>query len=152
MSILKHVNFEGLWDERKVDVTFDPKVNFLIGTNGSGKTTLLNLVASALSSDYDGLSRGSFTAIECDLVSPKNDTQLKVTVRRGNEELSRPSFQYFIQGPGKKEQKFSLVGPTSRYLIGSVARLRSRVSTAVYEGENSPLSEHVRVKWLTVHC
>ncbi|MGA3012212.1 MAG: AAA family ATPase [Terracidiphilus sp.] len=151
MSVLKHVTIEGLWDERRVETDFDPKVNFLIGSNGSGKTTLLNLVASALSSDYDGLSRGHFSTIECDLVSPKSNAQTKVVVGRANKELIRPAFQYTIQGPGKKELKFEIVSPSPRYLMGSPIRLQGRVSTKVYDAETSPLTEYVRVKWLTVH-
>ena len=151
MSILKRAKVEGLWDEKKVEITFDPSVNFLIGANGSGKTTVLNLIASALSSDFDGLSRNSFSRIECILSSPKNDTESRVSVVRLVDEFARISYQYTISSMRKPDIAFTLVNPSPRYLVSpSMHRVRSDASI-IFEGEPSPLDEVVRVKWLTVH-
>ncbi len=45
-------------------------MNFLIGTNGSGKTTVINLIAAALSADFQTLDRVDFKKIAMHLSGP----------------------------------------------------------------------------------
>ena len=151
MSILRYARIEGLWDEKKIEVELDPKVNFLIGANGSGKTTLLNLIASALSSDYDSLARTSFSRILCMLRSPKGEPDIEVLVQRPAEELPRLTFHYHVMQGSKQLADFELFPATPRYLLPTSLRHRSRQATEYYDSDTSPLNEFVRVKWLTVH-
>ena len=48
-------------------MSFHADVNFLIGTNGSGKTTVINLIAAAISADFQTLDRVNFKKIEIQL-------------------------------------------------------------------------------------
>lgn len=140
---------EGLWDDKKVKIDLHPKVNFLIGSNGSGKTTLLNLIASALSSDFDGLARSSFSTIQCSLFSPSANAEISVLVRKDPEEVPRLAFHYSIKAGGKVED-FELVSPSPRYLPPSL-RHRNRILPNYYDSDSSPLNEYVKLNWLTIH-
>lgn len=152
MSILKHVKVEGLWDKNPIEVDFDQQVNFLIGINGSGKTTLLNLIASALGADFEGLARSPFGAIECNLYSPKSDSQIDVFVHRTTVEPPVQAFRYTIRVAGKADQGFTLVSPSPHYYMSASVRRRLGDAT-IYGGDDddTPLEKLVRVKWLSVH-
>jgi predicted ATPase len=67
MSILKTFTVSRLWGEKDLSLSFHEDVNFLIGTNGSGKTTVINLIAAALSADFQTLDRVNFRKIEIQL-------------------------------------------------------------------------------------
>jgi len=141
---------EGLWDERQVELSLDPKVNFLIGANGSGKTTVLNLIASALSSDYEGLARIPFATIECVLSSEKGTVERKVVVARSAEELPRVTFHYRIMTHGQPDISFNLISSSPRYLM-PISRHREHNPNLIYDSDESPLSQFVNVKWLPVY-
>jgi len=59
-----------LWGEKDLTLSFHEDVNFLIGTNGSGKTTVINLIAAALSADFQTLDRVRFKKIDIQLSGP----------------------------------------------------------------------------------
>jgi predicted ATP-binding protein involved in virulence len=56
LSLLKTFTVHRLWGEKNLTLNFHEDINFLIGTNGSGKTTVINLIAAALSADFDARS------------------------------------------------------------------------------------------------
>jgi predicted ATPase len=70
MNILKKFTVNRLWGEKDLTITFHDDVNFLIGTNGSGKTTVINLIAAALSADFQTLDRVDFKKIDIQLSGP----------------------------------------------------------------------------------
>ncbi len=72
MSILKKFSVTSLWGEKDLTLNFHDDVNFLIGTNGSGKTTVINLIAAALSADFQTLDRVDFKKVEMHLSAPHN--------------------------------------------------------------------------------
>jgi predicted ATPase len=154
MNILRSARIEGLWGDKdkRVELSFDPSVNFLIGANGSGKTTVLNLIASALSSDYDGLVRSPFSMLECVLYSPKTDAETTIGVFRNADEHSpRTSFNYVIHSKTDSHQNFELISPTPRYVLHSSVRQRNLLSSQFFDGDESPINELVNVKWVSVH-
>ncbi|MBZ5688858.1 MAG: ATP-binding protein [Acidobacteriia bacterium] len=67
MSTLKTFTVSRLWGEKDLSLSFHADVNFLIGTNGSGKTTVINLIAAAISADFQTLDRVNFKKIEIQL-------------------------------------------------------------------------------------
>jgi predicted ATPase len=146
MSILKSARIEGLWDDRAVAIVFDPRVNFLIGANGSGKTTVLNLIASALSSDFEGLERSVFSFIECVLTpSTKGEPDITVSITRIADEAP-PTYHYEIKVEGKPDIDFTLGSP--RYYASAIVR---RKTSLMFDSDSSPLRELVNVNWLPVH-
>lgn len=150
MYILKSARIEGMWGRKQIQINFDHKVNFLIGVNGSGKTTVLNSIASALSSDYEGLARSPFATLECTLLSRKNNDEVQVAVRRAMDESSpRPSFSYRIQNASRETQYFELLGLPPRYIIPSIKR--DLTKSRIFDGEESPVANLVNIKWITVH-
>src|SRR5258708_13538608 len=70
MSTLKKFSVTSLWGEKDLTLNFHDDVNFLIGTNGSGKTTVINLIAAALSADFQTLDRVDFKKIAMHLSGP----------------------------------------------------------------------------------
>lgn len=150
MSILKRATVLGLWGDKTATLDLNPTVNFLIGVNGSGKTSFLNLIASALSSDYDGLAKLEFSTVECFLFSPKESTEFKLTVRRSQEEGMRASYIYLIEEEGKPERRFELINPVR---FGMPASMRHRYSSDTYvvDGALSPLNNLIKVQWLSVY-
>ena len=64
VHVIKNIEIHGFRGQSKViKLQLDRYANFLIGRNGTGKTTLINLINSALSLNYDGLRRSSWTKI-----------------------------------------------------------------------------------------
>ncbi|HHK4129850.1 TPA: AAA family ATPase [Enterobacter roggenkampii] len=63
MNIITSVFVKGLWGHQDINILVDSKTNFIIGVNGTGKTTLINLLAAALTFDYDKLLRIEFESI-----------------------------------------------------------------------------------------
>ncbi|HFU7386831.1 TPA: AAA family ATPase, partial [Escherichia coli] len=63
MNIITSVYVKGLWGHQDINILIDSKTNFIIGVNGTGKTTLINLLAAALTFDYDKLLRIEFESI-----------------------------------------------------------------------------------------
>lgn len=64
MNIIDRVQIDNLWGSG-VEIKFgcDRKFNFLIGQNGTGKTTVINLIAAALTGDFDRLDKIEFGRI-----------------------------------------------------------------------------------------
>jgi energy-coupling factor transporter ATP-binding protein EcfA2 len=149
MSILKSVSIKGVWGERDFDCTFHPDINFLIGANGSGKTTVIDLLAAALTGDYEALIRTPFSTIECELIPQGSSKQnTKITVERIAQESPTPVFNYVLDIPdGKKQYElFPLTSLAFRVRLGGRLRGhpgRDELVAALYG--------LVRVKWLSVY-
>ena len=81
-----------LWGYQDIDLSFDRKVNVLIGPNASGKTTVLNFIHSMLSADLPSLLKFSFDRAEIKLRGFKDRSVRTVTMERdvadGFSELS----------------------------------------------------------------
>jgi len=52
---IREFEVSDLWGRRDVSLTFDDRVNIIIGPNASGKTTLLNLLRYIITVDLEGL-------------------------------------------------------------------------------------------------
>lgn len=67
MNIITTVSIKGLWGNQDINININEKTNFIIGVNGTGKTTLINLLAAALTTDMEKLTRIEFDSIEIKL-------------------------------------------------------------------------------------
>jgi energy-coupling factor transporter ATP-binding protein EcfA2 len=149
MSILKSVSIKGVWGERDFDCTFRPDINFLIGANGSGKTTVIDLLAAALTGDYDALVRTPFSSIECELTPEGNSKQSpKIKVERNDQETPAPTFTYALDIPGGKKQYELFPSASMAYRIRLSGKIRG---LAGREELAAALMGLVRVKWLSVY-
>jgi predicted ATPase len=81
MSTLNKFSIVGLWGDKDLTLNFHEDVNFLIGRNGSGKTTVINLLAAALSADFQTLDRVDFKKIEIHFSEPSNSV-IEVSKRK----------------------------------------------------------------------
>ncbi len=63
MNTITSVYIKGLWGHQDINILLNGKTNFIIGVNGTGKTTLINLLAAALTFDYEKLLRIEFESI-----------------------------------------------------------------------------------------
>jgi predicted ATPase len=97
MSVLKEVSLRGLWGEKSFDLKFRPDVNFLIGSNGSGKTTIINLIAAALTGEFEALGRIPFSSMKCRLFDKTTSSESIITVNRPEGPERRRSLNYEIQ-------------------------------------------------------
>ena len=87
MNYISRVVIEKFWGDKKVDIHFTSKENFLIGVNGSGKTTIINLIAAAMEADFSTLDRIDFKKITLWLASiqSKKTTAKIVLFKQDNE-------------------------------------------------------------------
>ncbi len=150
MSILRSASLKGVWGERDFEFAFQPDVNFLIGANGSGKTTVINLIAAAMTGDYEELNRIPFTSVTCELShlgQPKQNS--KITVERPKQESGSQVLNYSLSLPeGKKQYELFPSMSSLAYRVRLSKGLRGapeRESLAI------ALHEMVRVKWLSVY-
>ncbi|HET8891463.1 MAG TPA: AAA family ATPase [Candidatus Angelobacter sp.] len=147
MSILKEVSLRGVWGEKNFDLNFRPDVNFLIGSNGSGKTTVINLIAAALTGDYEALGRIPFSSMQCRLFDRSAGTEPLITVYRPESPDTRPALNYEIQR-GSVVKKFELAH------FGHLSfRVGSRHIQELGESEQltRELKRLVNLRWLSVH-
>jgi energy-coupling factor transporter ATP-binding protein EcfA2 len=150
MSVLKNAVINGVWGDRDIRMDFHPDVNFLIGPNGSGKTTAINLIAAALTADYESLTRIPFNKVSCSLQDPQSPTgECTISVVRVAESstFGGIEFKYDITR-GKEKQAFELSASTLHYFphvtLGKITTPKPPIDTAI-------LAQIVKIKWLSVH-
>lgn len=156
MTILKSFVIEGLWgDGPNVKSSVDEKFNFLIGQNGSGKTTVINLIAAALTGDFERLERFEFKRILLVLKEQGSRKNPQIEVIK-DVENSGPfaKINYFYKGSSREDavdlsmESYEADGffrsPTQTMRIARAIRERAEVS-------KSYLSKRVKVSWLPLH-
>ncbi len=67
MNIITSVSIKSLWGNQDIDININEKMNFIIGVNGTGKTTVINLLAAALTLDFEKMLRIEFGSIDIKL-------------------------------------------------------------------------------------
>lgn len=82
MAYILKVEILGFWGDRDIELKFAPNVNFLIGQNGSGKTTAINIIAAALTCEFEDLDRLPFQKISIQLVDDKSNKKPSVIVEK----------------------------------------------------------------------
>ena len=73
MNLIENIRIDGLWGRADpLKIEFDDDYNFLIGQNGTGKTTVINLLAAALTADFERLDRVHYDRIQIKLKAKGN--------------------------------------------------------------------------------
>lgn len=80
--ILSTVTITGLWGKAPIKLKFKDSVNFMVGQNGTGKTTIINLIAAALSADFEKLDRLDFVSMELILKPLKKGKNTKISISK----------------------------------------------------------------------
>lgn len=52
MNYIKHLHIEGFKKFRKLDISFNEKMNILVGENEAGKSTILDAIKTVLNQQY----------------------------------------------------------------------------------------------------
>jgi len=156
MTILKSFVIEGLWgDGPSVRSNVDEKFNFLIGQNGSGKTTVINLIAAALTGDFERLERFEFKRIL--LVLKEHGTRKNPQIEVIKDAVNGGPFariSYLYKGSSREDavdlsmERYEAEGffssPTQTMRIARAIRERAEVAKTY-------LSKRVKVSWLPLH-
>ncbi|AZP88654.1 TPA: AAA family ATPase [Klebsiella pneumoniae] len=157
MNIITSVYVKGLWGHQDINILIDSKTNFIIGVNGTGKTTLINLLAAALTFDYDKLLRIEFESITIRLKEVGGSRRPSIRVVK-DISISDDVLTYEIQ---KAAKDAPIVIPfDSRYermfietKDGNRVISRRRVNQEVHTLNEVTilLKELIKVSWLSVN-
>lgn len=153
-NLLNKVEINNFWGNgTTIKISFDDDVNFLIGPNGSGKTTVLNLIASALSSDFDQLQNFIFDSMTIIFKQTKSNKKPKIILEKNilDENLI---YKVYKSSSSKAVEfifdKYDLNEFTERGRLGASRRRNFMVHTRHRELFNA-LNELYDVSWLTIH-
>ena len=156
MAFITSVKISGFWGDRKVELSLNESINFLIGRNGSGKTTAINMIAAAMTGDIESLDRLPFESIEITLASPDSRKLPSIRVDKDrSEDFPYPEIVYSIkESASSKPRKFSLVDyAEERYFRGEPVRIiQSPASRARKRSSDlmRVLREIAPVSWLSI--
>lgn len=157
MNIITSVNVKGLWGHQDINILIDSKTNFIIGVNGTGKTTLINLLAAALTFDYEKLLRIEFESITIRLKEVGGSRRPSIRVVK-DISISDDILSYEIQ---KAAKDVPIVIPfDSRYerifietkdggRVASRRRVNQEIHT--FNEVTALLKELIKVSWLSVN-
>jgi predicted ATPase len=129
MNILKKFAVRRLWDETDIEITFHDDVNFLIGKYGSGKTTVINLIAAALSADYETLQGLLFKEVSLELASADLEDRTSeptaiIVEKKERKGAPVPSIVYTFRHR-KEEKRYSLNEIERRLRLSEYSRVRT---------------------------
>lgn len=137
-----------------IKISFDDDVNFLIGPNGSGKTTVLNLIASALSSDFDQLENFIFDSMTIIFKQKKSNKKPKIILEKNipNDELIYKVYKSSSSEPKIFVfDKYDLNEFDERIRTGGIRRRNSMAHNRQHIELRNTLNEFYDVSWLTIH-
>lgn len=158
MNTIASVYIKGLWGHQDINIYINSKTNFIIGVNGTGKTTLINLLAAALTFDYEKLLRIEFDSILIRLKEIGGSRRPSIRVRK--EPLaSEESLIYEIKMAAKEEPivipfdpRFDRVYIETKDGNRIVSRRRGTNQESHSLSEISlALKELIKVSWLSVN-
>jgi len=153
---LVKASISGLWGTTKtVDIPLDRKFNFIIGKNGTGKTTVINLLAAALTADFERLDKIPFSRVAITLGAHGSRKRPLIEVLKEQ----KPKLPYFditykIRSSSNEDPiVYDLDAlEEERTFRGSPPRvLRERFYREKFIYIQRQLENMVRVSWLSVH-
>lgn len=158
MHHIQGVNVEGFWDTHDFAFDLDSHVTFFIGQNGTGKTTLINLMAAALTADFQTLDRLTFRKITITLApsgKQKAPPQIILTkTPRKERRFELVEYRIRTGKTGSKEIKFALDEAEEELFIRR-SYLEHRYLQKIYRNKSTGLiamlAELVSVNWLSVN-
>ncbi|WP_175796080.1 AAA family ATPase [Burkholderia anthina] len=147
----------GLWgrENERLNFKFNEKFNFIIGRNGTGKTTVINLLAAALTADFERLDKIQFSEVLIVLRPKSGRHRPSIQVLK----TLKPNLPYFditykIKDSANSEAKtFDLDAfEEERVYRGLPSRaMRERYYRERFIFVQRHLESFVRVNWLSVH-
>ncbi|QOF82718.1 MULTISPECIES: AAA family ATPase [unclassified Pseudomonas] len=155
-NYLIRVDIEGLWgDGPGVSIPFDRKFNFIIGKNGTGKTTVINLLAAALTGDFERLDKINFSRIFILLGTAGNRRRPSIEViKEQKPDLPYFDITYKIKMSSSEDpiiydldafaEERSFRGAPQRFV-------RDRFYREKFIYIQSQLENMIKVNWLSVH-
>jgi|GEM_PF-1204606 len=156
MNIINNILIENLWGNgSKIKFTCDRKFNFLIGENGTGKTTVINLIAAALTGDFERLDKTEFERIVITLKpisgSKKPSIEIKKTKK---QDVPFYDISYEFRHSQKEppiQFDFDAI-EQERFFRGMPPRaLRERMIRDNFLDIRKQLDSFVTVSWLSIH-
>jgi len=155
-NLLRNVTITGLWDSNDAfNLKFDPTFNFIIGKNGTGKTTVINLLAAALTADYERLDKIPFKKIEIKLGSKSTRKRASIeVVKEKNPNIPIFDINYSI----KESSNGKTI--TSNLDSSELERMARNMPTRVFRERfhrekfiyiQRQLENMITVNWLSVH-
>lgn len=163
MNVLEKVTITGFWGNHDLLIDLNRDVNFLIGVNGSGKTTVINLIAAALSADFQTLDRIQFAKIVLQLKQVGGKKKPSIQIEKVPEPDS-PFFgvRYKIKDKASDSaQTYSLGDLEEQYIIRGESSFRIYEPAFRHSYRDSihrtkiSVVEHlhslINTKWLSVH-
>jgi predicted ATPase len=155
MNIVNFIKIEGLWNRRTpLEVRFDSEFNFLIGPNGTGKTTVINLLAAALTGDFERLDKIQYKKIIISLkpVSGRKQPSIEIT-KTQKKNLPYYDIEYIIKPSSTATPiKFDLDRyAEEHYYRGAPPRaLRERIRQRFFDIQ-AQIREMLDVRWLSIN-
>lgn len=155
MNVLDRADIKGFWETRTISLKLHRDVNFFIGVNGSGKTTVINIIAAALSADFENLIRLPFSSVTLHLseVNGRRKPSIEVS-KQANDRSPYPKIVYSIKEKASEPAEVFELGAYEEELL--LRRNALRHGTAQFAsslGHNliAKLSDLVNVSWLSIH-
>ncbi|MDD5180060.1 MAG: AAA family ATPase [Gallionellaceae bacterium] len=154
--LLTRIQIDGLWGSVAFDKKIDENYNFIIGKNGTGKTTIINLVAAALTADFERLDKIDFDLIKLTLKEQGKKSSCSVIVKKIQKEgLPYFDISYQIKLPGSKEAIIFDLDKLAeeRHFRGLPPRMvrEQRLRNRRYVDLDRQLNQIAKVCWLSVN-
>lgn len=157
MNIIESIKIDGLWgrQDSKIKIKFDKNFNFLIGQNGTGKTTIINLLAAALSADFERLDKIQFSKICIYLheVVGKKKPSIEIT-KTEKSDVPYYDIQYKIKLSSRERPiNFDLDAfAEEQFYRGMPPRiLRERLHREKFLDVKHQLKSMLNLCWLSIH-
>lgn len=155
-TFLQQASIFGLWGiDKEVRIPLDRQFNFLIGRNGTGKTTVINLLAAALTADFEQLDKTQFSKITISLneVSGRKKPSIEIT-KQAKAGLPYDNIEYKIRSSASSEPTvfdLDLITEERAYRGMPQRFMRDRTYRQKYVYIQSQLESMVSINWLSVH-
>lgn len=156
MNTISQIHITNLWGySNEIKFSLDRKFNFLIGENGTGKTTVINLIAAALTGDFERLDKTIFDSIKISLRTHGLHKKPSIEVRK----TKKPDLPYFDISYVFKESQasepitydFDALEQERIYRGAPPRMLRERLANNRYVDVRQQLAAYVKVSWLSIH-
>lgn len=153
---LQKATISGLWgNQQTIELPLDRKFNFIIGKNGTGKTTVINLIAAALTADFERLDKIAFTKVHIVLASTSSRRKPSIEVlKQQKPDLPYFDITYKIRNSASEEATVYDLDALEeeRVYRGAPPRaLRERFYREKFLYVQRQLENMVKVNWLSVH-
>ncbi|MFY1865508.1 AAA family ATPase [Achromobacter xylosoxidans] len=155
MNLIENIRIDGLWGRAEpLKIAFNDDYNFLIGQNGTGKTTVINLLAAALTADFERLDRVHYDRIQIKLKARGNRKRPIIEIIKSQKEnLPYFAIQYSVRASSSANavifdfDKFE----EERFYRTAPPRIRRERNAARFYDIRHQLGALFNVRWLSIN-